>query len=287
MSETIRVATIQPPVPDGEVGHVACVQRGLEFTHRAMEAGAKIVCLPECFGVFGVPADTWRRKTQEGDEVLAHLVELTSRKRAAVLYPSVESDGGRLFNTTWGIGPDGQVFGRYRKVHLTLDERRAKGLSAGDDFPVFTLFGLRFGIMTCYDAYFRESARILALKEAHVIFWPSLQRAATEEVIALQARSRALDNCVYLVRSSYGYPREVVWTPGMMVGASGVVDWEGRIVADLGHDEGFLIAEIPTGAPRPRRRSFEGEPESPRKYLFEDRRPKVYGLLCKRSKVGV
>ncbi|MCK5119763.1 MAG: carbon-nitrogen hydrolase family protein [Candidatus Latescibacteria bacterium] len=280
MSEKIRVATVQPPVPDGKNGVAQCIRRGFELADQAAKAGARIVCLPEYFGVFGLPDQEGRDRIRRGDEVLTQWCAWARRDHVAVLYPSLEWENDALFNTTWIIGADGQLSGRYRKVHLTANERTDKGCSAGDTFPVFSVSGLRFGVMTCYDGYFSESARILALQKAQVIFWPTLQRGATQEVISLQVRSRALDNCVYVVRSSYGYPKDVAWKPGMMVGMSCIADWEGRVIADLGHDEGFLVAEIPAGKPRPRPRSFGGKPESPRDYLFEYRRPEVYGALC-------
>lgn len=282
MSENVRVATVQPPVPEEKNGYDRYIQRGLEFVQQAAEAGAKIICLPEYFGVFGLAAQMWPERVRNGDSVLEQCAELASLNQVAILYPSVELQNDVLFNTTWIIGPDGRICGRYRKVHLTLSERTDKGLSAGDSFPVFSLAGLNFGVITCYDTYFPETARILALQKAQVIFFPSLQRGATDETVSLQVRSRAFDNCVYVVRSSYGYPKDVVWHPGMMVGRSCVVDCEGRIIADLGHDEGFLVAEIAVGEPRPRLRSFEGGPESPRKYLFEDRRPALYKALCEK-----
>lgn len=54
------------------------------------------------------------------------------------------------------------------------------------------------------------------------------------------------------------------------------MDYEGRIIADRGRNEGFLAGDIPLGELRPRVRSFEGEPSSPQSYLFEDRRTDVY-----------
>jgi predicted amidohydrolase len=280
MKDKIRVGAVQPPVPEGKDGRIRCVEKGLEFARRAVQAGAKIVCLPEYFGVWGIPAGEWRATIVRGDEVLKQCAQLARRKHVTILCPSLELEGRRLFNTTWVVGPAGKTVGRYRKVHLTLSERKDKGVSPGDDFPVFELGALTFGIMTCYDGYFPESARILALQKAQVLFWPSLQRGETEEVIRLQARSRAFDNCIYVVRSSYGYPKNVAWSPGMMAGLSCIVDYEGRMVSDLGHDEGFLVAEISVEEPRPRRRSFQGAPNSPRRYLFDDRRPRLYRKLC-------
>ncbi len=68
-------------------------------------------------------------------------------------------------------------------------------------------------------------------------------------------------------------------------GMSCIVDFEGRIIADLGRDEGFLLGNITTKDLRPRARSFEGTPSSPRDYLFEDRRPELYGALTMKSEL--
>jgi len=279
----ICIATVQSPEPNGKEGYDVCVQRGLAFAKQAAEAGAKIICLPEYFGVFGIPSEQWGDLIQAGDNILAQCCELASRYQTVILYPSIEAADGKLFNTTWIIGNDGKICGKYRKVHLTLSERQNKGLSAGSEFPVFSLCGLKVGIMTCYDGYFPETARILALHGAQIIFWPSLQRSATDHSIMVQACSRAMDNCVYIVRSTFGHPIDVVWKPGMMPGMSCIVDCEGRIIADLGRDEGFLTSDIPTGEPRPRARSFEDDPSSPRTYLFEDRRPETYGKILNKE----
>jgi len=280
----VRVATVQPPVPDGREGRRRCVDRGLELAREAIRAGAQVICLPEYFGVFGAPAEQWRELVARGDEVVRRCSDLARRGQVTILCPSVEVQRKRVFSTTWVLGSEGKVVGRYRKVHLTLNEREDKGISAGDDFPVFGIKGLTFGIMTCYDGYFPEAARILALRKAQVIFWPSLQRAETEEGILLQARSRAVDNCVYVARSSYGYPKGEAWSPGMMAGMSCIVDYEGRVISDLGHEEGYLLAEISPAIIRPRRRSLEGSTESPRVYLFADRRPEVYRDICRRRR---
>lgn len=277
----VCIATVQSPEPNGKEGYDICIQRGLALAEKAAKSGAKIICLPEYFGVFGLPSEQWADIINSGDKVMVQLCELAASNQTVILYPSIEATDGKLFNTTWIIGADGNIYDKYRKVHLTLSERKDKGLSAGDEFPVFSLCGLKVGIMTCYDGYFPETARILALKGAQVIFWPSLQRSATDQSIMVQACSRALDNCVYIVRSTFGHPVNVPWKPGMMPGMSCIVDCEGRIIADLGRDEGFLIGDISTEGPRPRARSYEGDPSSPRTYLFEDRRPELYGDITR------
>ncbi len=284
MNKTLRVAAVQPPVPHGREGRARSVERGLELANEAAGAGAKIICLPEYFGLFGAPGQEWPDLVRPRDPLLKRCSDLARRRKVTILYPSLERSKGRLYNTTWILSATGRVVGRYRKVHLTLSEREENGISPGDGSPVFSANGLRFGIMTCYDAYFPEAARILAVGGAQAIFWPSLQRAATRETISLQTLSRAYDNCLYVVRASYGHPKDTVWTPGMMAGMSCIVDWDGRVVADLGHREGYVAADVPLGEPPPRPRSFGAAPESPRRFLFEDRRPRLYKPLCRKPR---
>ena len=63
---------------------------------------------------------------------------------------------------------DGKLAGAYRKTHLHWPEYR-DGVTPGDEYPVFeTDFGT-IGLMICYDSWWPESARVLALRGAHIV----------------------------------------------------------------------------------------------------------------------
>jgi len=87
-----------------------------------------------------------------------------------------EQEGNRLFNSAVVVGPDGFA-GRYRKVHLFNEEK--EHFTPGDEgFSVFTCqsrngTSYRLGLMICFDWYFPEAARSLALQGADVIAHPS------------------------------------------------------------------------------------------------------------------
>ena len=100
-----------------------------------------------------------------------------------------------LYVTTLLIGPDGKETGRYRKTHLTAEERT--WAIAGFDYPVFdTPFG-RIGVMSGYDAVFPETSRCLAIGGADIILWPaSLREPFERELLAVP---RAEDNRVAVV----------------------------------------------------------------------------------------
>ena len=95
---------------------------------------------------------------------------------------------------------DGTRIGVYRKVHCT-PPALAGGQLPGDEFPVFEMDFGRVGMMICYDAYFPEQARILALKGAEIIFYPTMSDARGEAIWELVARARAVDNAVFVVAS--------------------------------------------------------------------------------------
>ena len=93
------------------------------------------------------------------------------------------------------VGPNGDVVGRYRKVHLTARER--DWAAAGNDYCVLQLPFGNLGIMTGHEVCFFEVARILTCMGADVIALPANLRAAREG--GLFACERALENKVFVV----------------------------------------------------------------------------------------
>lgn len=108
----------------------------------------------------------------------------------------LERDGALVYNVAALIGPDGKFIGKYRKVALPRSEIEG-GIHPGSEYPVFeTRFG-KVGMMVCYDGFFPEVARQLALRGAEVIAWP------VWGCNPLLASARACENHVYLVSSTY------------------------------------------------------------------------------------
>jgi predicted amidohydrolase len=104
------------------------------------------------------------------------------------------------YNTAILIDREGKLVGKYRKVHLAIVEIDW-GLSPGTEYPVFaTDFG-RIGLMTCYDDWFGETARILRINGAEMIFLPIAGDTVPHHWEAV-SRTRAIDNGVYLVSSA-------------------------------------------------------------------------------------
>lgn len=139
----------------------------------------------------------------------------------------LERDNGLIFNTTVLFDRQGNLAGRYRKVHPYWPEEVWDGITPGEDLCVFPLDIGKVGIMTCYDSWFPEVARLLALRGAELILFPS----AGYEPAILPAR--AIDNRCYVVASSRGDPAMVVDTLGHALAVTS--DGSVTVPVDLAH----------------------------------------------------
>ena len=169
----------------------------LDMVDHAAKLGVKVLALPEyAFGSSAIP--TAAEASAIADQtpgLLSKVAAIAARYQCLIAVPGVERAAAGLYVTTFLIGPDGTEIGRYRKTHLTAEER--KWAKAGDDYPVFeTPFG-RIGVMSGYDAVFPETSRCLAISAADIILWPaSLREPFERELLAIP---RAEDNRVAVV----------------------------------------------------------------------------------------
>ena len=279
MARIVRLATCQPPAPRAGIDGDAVVERALELLKEGGQQGADICCLPECLNVMGRQDADIPGAGRTAKDLEARVAAVGREFAMHVVLPLIEWRDAALHNTAVVLGRDGKALGRYDKTHLTQEERDRWGVVPGDTYPVFDLDFGRVGVMICYDGCFPEPARILALKGAEVLFFPSLQRGYTEDQLALQVRARAADNFAHVVRSSYGTERTDPWEPGVMVGKSCIVAADGTIAADLGKHVGVALTTVDLDAALLGRRSHAGELGVVRDMRFADRRPDTYGRL--------
>ncbi len=146
----------------------------------AADEGAKIIALPQLFHLRWFPHAINQKgftlaETADGRTV-TFLRELALKKKAVIVAPVFEADSGGHFNTAFVIGPDGEIIGRYRKMHipqLPLWEEKAYFKPGDLGFPVFKTPFATIGVQICWDIFFPEGFRILALKGAEIVFAPT------------------------------------------------------------------------------------------------------------------
>lgn len=197
----------------------------------AGELGADLVVLGEGITVVGTGKTMAEVAEPVPGPTCEVLGEAARANRLYVAFGLYERDGDFIYNTAVLLGRDGNVVGKYRKVHLPEGEMD-EGISPGSQHPVFDCDFGRLGLQICYDYAFPESARILALAGAEIIacpIWgdPRAHRNAWEAT----ARARALDNGVYFVGAIYGPARSLI------------VDPHGDILADANGVEGVYVAD--------------------------------------------
>ena len=180
-----------------------------------------------------------------------------------------------LYNAAVLIGPDGEMLGEYRKVHLPGEERLA--FRAGYRLPVFeTTFG-QVGILLGWDLAFPEAARSLALDGADLVCvcanWghpPAQEREMFVDEWQTYVQARAQENAMYIAASNrigeeYSY---------RFFGDSMVVGPRGEIYASMDEEiEGYAVATIDLDAVRKTREELQ---------LIQCRVPLAYRALVRK-----
>lgn len=277
MSQTVKIATVQPPAVTDDATPDSIVERALELLHQAAADGADIICLPEYLNAMACDRNgAGLRAKEAARRVLADVSACAAKHSCYVITPVlIDTDEGR-FNRTYVHDRNGRELGQYDKVHLTRTEQNDWNTTPGNDWPIFDCDFGKIGIMTCYDGCFSEPSRILALQGADIIFWPSLQRSYTESELILQSRAHAYFNHVHIVRSSYGTEPGSIWAPGQMVGNSCICGPDGTILSSLGRWVGWTSTIVDLSEPLRGIRSFGAPVGNLREMKFEDRHPETY-----------
>jgi len=196
------------------------------------------------------------------------LSELSRRQGFYVVAGLPEREGERFFNSAILTGPGGFI-GSYRKTHLFFEEKLY--FSPGDTgFRVWDTTIGRIGIMICFDWFFPESMRSLALAGADIVAHPSnLVLPYCPQAMP----TRCLENKVYAVTANRnGEERRKEGTSLRYIGQSQIISPEGKVLVMATEDEeALLTAEIDPESAR-------NKNLNPLNNLFNDRRPEMYQI---------
>jgi len=192
------------------------------------------------------------------------LVDFAEETGVHVVAGLCEREGDRYFNTAVLLGPEGFI-ARYRKAHLFNEEKL--WFSKGDTpFSVYDISKARVGMMICFDWFFPEVIRILALKGAQIVCHPSNLVLPYCQRALLGA---AIQNRVFIITANRtGTERGVEFT-----GMSQILDPSMNVLARSGkNEEEVRVVEVnPEVADSKRINRFND--------LWHDRRIELYQSL--------
>ncbi len=301
-----RVAIIQrPPVL---LDRRATLQRAVESTAEAAEAGASLIVFPESY-IPGYPSWVWRtaagrdgglmgelhaklldNAVDVGAGDLSRLLEAARRHRVTIVCGLDENvraqGGGTLYNTVVTIGPDGTVLNRHRKLMPTNPERMVHGSGDGAGLQVVDTPAGRVGTLICWENYMPLARYALYAQGIQVYVAPTydcgeswigtLSHIAREGrcwVLGAGTALRADDLPDGLPGRDTLFPDPQEWiNPGDSV----VVDPQGKVVAGpMRREAGVLYAEIDLAAVAVARRTLD--------VVGHYARPDIFELTVRRS----
>lgn len=226
------------------------------------------------------------------DEHPAVIMGKRVAKELSVVLPVsfYEKDGNVLYNSVACIDADGRVLGVYRKTHIPDDhfyQEKFYFTPGNTGFKVFdTAYGV-IGVGICWDQWFPETARCLALQGAEIIMYPTaigsepilnsdsmlhwrrcMQGHSASNLVPVVAANRIGMEAVEPCESNANQSSSLLF-----YGSSFMTDETGGIVCEASRDkEEILYAEYDLKSIAKSRLEWG---------LFRDRRPKMYGEIIK------
>ena len=249
MSDLLRVACVQlTSGPD----KAANLEKAERLVARAAATGADVVALPEKWNAIGA-SDVLHAaaETLEDGESVAAMTGWARAHGITLVGGSISERRDRrekLSNTSVAFGPDGDVLGVYRKIHLFDVEvggyvyRESEAEEPGEEPVVVRGDGWPIGLTVCYDVRFPELYRILALEGAELVSVPAHFTTPTgKDHWHVLLRARAIENQYYVAA-----PAQVGETlPGRpSYGRSLIVDPWGIVLAQAPDDETVISADL-------------------------------------------
>ena len=288
----ITVAAIQMQCSKNVEANIAKAEK---MVREAAAKGAQVILLPELFEReyfcqqrrydfynFALPVD-------ENPAVKA--AQKLAKELSVVLPISFyEKDGNVLYNSLAWIDADGSLLGVYRKTHIPDDhyyQEKFYFTPGNTGFMVFdTKYG-RLGAGICWDQWFPETARALALKGAEIIFYPTaigsepilhtdsmphwrrcMQGHSASNLVPVVAANRIGKEDVEPCEENAGLKSSLIF-----YGSSFITDITGDIIQSASRDkEEILLQTFDLDLNAENRLSWG---------IFRDRRPEMYKDIVK------
>jgi predicted amidohydrolase len=230
---------------------------------------ADLFVLPELFstGYNFLGVDELERYAEKADvhssPTLAALYKYAQQCSCYIVFGFAEK-ADYLYNSSALMGPGGLV-GLYRKVHLF--DRENILFTPGDlGFPVFDIPIGRIGMMICFDWFYPESARTLALKGAQLIAHPAnLVLPFCPDAMV----TRCLENHIYTATADRVGMEERGGIELNFIGMSEIVAPSGDVLIRMGVETGVAVGEVKLAL-------AENKRINPYNSVLEGRKPEQY-----------
>ena len=282
----ITVAALQLALgSEDEAANIAAVE---DMVVKAASEGAQVILPPELFS-----GTYFCREEDEALFALARpagqhpsvraMARLAKRLGVAIPTSFFERDGHHYYNTLAMIGADGAVMGTYRKSHIPDGpgyEEKFYFRPGNDGFKVWDVplgdgASARIGVGICWDQWYPESARVMALMGAEMLLYPTAIGSEPYDAEFDTSRmwrramvGHAVSNCMPVVAANR------IGTEGgqEFYGHSFITnEWGDRVVEFGREEDGVLVATIDLDEAAKHRAGMG---------FFRDRRPQLYGRIC-------
>ncbi|MCQ0093980.1 carbon-nitrogen hydrolase family protein [Roseovarius sp. M141] len=250
MTRFLDIACLQlRPMPDMETA----LTEALPMCEQAVTGGAQMLFLPEyCGGLKSEGAAVAPPSAPEEDHLfLRRMQEFAAQHGVWINLGSVAVDGpdGRIINRGFMLTPDGNIAGRYDKIHLfdiqlSADEvyRESDRVDPGHCAVIHQTPLARVGHAICYDLRFSHLFRALAQGGAEILACPAAFTAKTGAAHwHVLNRARAIETTRFVVSAAMTGP---IPGGGETYGHSLIVDPWGEVLADGGAGPGVVAARI-------------------------------------------
>ncbi len=265
----------------------ANLKKADDIVRKAAKSGANIILLQELFKTpYFCQIENYDyfklAEDPSNSDFLSHYSKLAKELNVVLPISFFEKAGNVFFNSIAVMDSDGKCLGIYRKTHIPTGECYEEKFyfSPGDTgFMVFhTHFG-NIGIGICWDQWFPETARVLALNGAEILLYPTA--IGSEPVLPKDSkdhwqnvmRGHAAANIMPVVASNRVGEEKDKKSSMTFFGSSFIADEEGNIVSSLSRvEEGYIVHGFDLDAINKKRYSWG---------VFRDRRPEFYQDIIK------
>lgn len=225
----------------------ANLHKAEQMIQQAADKGANLVILPEVFHAPYEPAGFTNYAESFPGPSTEMLSRAAARHKICLVGGSIIElgTGGKLYNTSYTFGPDGELLGKHRKVHLfdvegAINFKESDVITPGNDLTIIDYQGFRFAVMICYDIRFPEWSRLAALEGAKLVVVPgAFNMSSGPSFWELMMRTRAIDNQVYVAAAS---PARNLSSSYHAWGHSMIVNPWGTILAEADSSEEIITA---------------------------------------------